>query len=75
MADVLVRSKPSVQSFRTQSSNYSTATKMTDDSAVVLDDIDFAKDGTRRKAEMVYLHGVRFYLLTFAFVFPKASLR
>ncbi|KAL9046690.1 MAG: hypothetical protein Q9206_007015 [Seirophora lacunosa] len=58
MADVLVRSKPSVQSFRTQSSNYSTATKMTDDSAVVLDDIDFAKDGTRRKAEMVYLHGL-----------------
>ncbi|KAL8959884.1 MAG: hypothetical protein Q9193_003325 [Seirophora villosa] len=39
---------------------------MTDDSAVVLDGIDLAKDGTRRKAEIVYLQGVRFYLLTFA---------
>lgn len=72
MADVLVRSKPSVQSFRTQSSNYSSATNMTDDSAVVLDGIDLAKDGTRREAEIVYLHGVRFYLLTFAFVFQRS---
>ncbi|KAL8652529.1 MAG: hypothetical protein Q9210_002627 [Variospora velana] len=66
MADVLVRPEPSVQTFGTQSSTYSPAPKNTNDSAAVLNDIDLAKDGAQGKAQIVYLHGVRFYLLTVA---------
>ncbi|KAL8949772.1 MAG: hypothetical protein Q9222_004151 [Ikaeria aurantiellina] len=74
MADVWVKQQPSVNSLRSQTSNTSAATQQTDSSAVVFKDIEFAKTASK-KPEIVYLHGWRFYALTFAFVWPLHSLK
>lgn len=71
MADVLVRPQPSLQSLQAHSSRYSTDTKKTHESTSALKEIaviDFAKSRAQEKPQIVYLHGVRFNVLTFAYV-------
>ncbi|KAL8628149.1 hypothetical protein Q9189_006158 [Teloschistes chrysophthalmus] len=73
MADVLVKQKRSVQSFRSLSSQYSAATNLaTNSTSSVSKDvtiIDFAKEQRPdQKPQIIYLLGWRFYLLIFAIV-------
>lgn len=74
MADVLVKEKRSVQSFRSHSSQHSAATTLSANSTTsMLKDItiiDFAKEQRPdQKPQVIYLHGWRFYIFTFASVF------
>ncbi|KAL8710580.1 MAG: hypothetical protein Q9220_004804 [cf. Caloplaca sp. 1 TL-2023] len=65
LADAWIKQQPSVNSLRSQTSNATAATHRTDSSTAAFKDIEFAKT-TGKKPEIVYLHGWRFYALTFA---------
>ena len=74
MADVFVRHKHSVQSFRTQSSADSAATARTANSLSMLKYVESTKNEERReKPEIVYLQGWRFHVITFAYVFSVCA--